>query len=112
MGLFNLARGWLSRPRRFLAPRPLDAVVYYDNHSLRIMLGLGDLPRVMLVTDKMLRQWDPEMPTLEELGYEMYDRSTTMRASYYARGPWLWLLRTWVRADRTFWHLVDATCGG
>ena len=96
---------------RFFAPHSLETYTYYDDHVKRMMIEFTNRPRVILVLDKVIRQWDSEVQTLEELGYEEYDRSMTMIASYYARRPWLWLLRTWVGSGRAFWNIVSWTYG-
>jgi hypothetical protein len=102
----------LSRARRFLEPRALEMYSHYDDDGECYMVELQEpLPRVILVTDRAERQWDPEVPSLKELGYEMYDRELAMRASYYARRPWLWLLRSWTWASRVFWRAMSYTHG-
>lgn len=110
--LFDIIHGWLSRPRGFFEPRPLEVHGYYGRDGECYMVDFNDpLPRVVLVTDKLMRMWDPEVPSLEELGYEKYDRSMTMRADYYACRPWLWLLRASIWARRRFWRVLSWSHG-
>ena len=96
---------------RFFEPRELHVSVFYGDDRERLMIELDRPPRVVQVTDKLLRLWDPEAPMLEELGYEKYDRDVYTMNSYYARRPWLWLLRAWVGAGRAFWNIVSWTYG-
>jgi hypothetical protein len=112
MNLFKLIHGWLSRPRGFLEPRPLEMSVFYAKDGERLMLGFDKpMPRVILVTDKLLRQWDPEAPSLGELGYVQYDRESTMRCDYYARRPWVWLLKAGMGVKRLWWRFLSVTYG-
>ncbi len=112
IGLFDTLRGWLSRPRGFFEPRPLEIGVFYGRDGERLMVEFEDpMPRVILVTDRLLRQWDLEAPSFEELGYVEYDRSALMRATCYARKPWSYLIRVtlWLKAQ--CWRFVPLTYG-
>ncbi len=96
----------------FLEPRPLETHCYYAEDGSRYMIGFTrPLPRVIQVTDRLLLRWDPKAPTLCELGYEEYDRDLCTRSSYWARRPWLWLLRAAVGARNACWRLLGATHG-
>ncbi len=97
---------------KFFRPRSLETRSYSGKDGKCYMVGFVEpLPRVVLVTDKLLRQWDPETPSLEELGYAEYDKSLIMRATYYARPPWVWALKAWMRARRVWWGAVNWTHG-
>ena len=73
----------------------------------RLMLQFEEpLPRVILVSDKLLHEWDLEAPSLEELGYKAYEKDHLMRATYYARRPWVWLLKAGLWAERTWFRVV------
>ena len=113
--LFSTIHGLLSRPLGFLEPRELNIDVFYGKDGERLMIGINRPPRVIMVTDKLLRLWDPEAPMLEELGYVLYDRNVLWRGSYYARRPWVYLFkaRAWVQRRlvrlqswtyRKLWH--------
>ena len=110
--LFDAIHGWLSRPRGFFEPRSLEVGVFYARDGERLMVEFEDpMPRVILITDRLLRQWDPESPSLEELDYVEYDRSFSMRATYYARKPWVYLIKAtlWLKAQ--CWRFVPLTYG-
>ena len=88
----------------FFKPQSFDTYCYYDKEGWCYMMEFTKpLPRVVLIADKLLRQWNPEMPSLEELGYVEYDRSFSMRATYYARRPWVWLLKARIRITQKSW---------
>lgn len=116
MNLRKFVHDLLCRPKTFFEPRSLDVDVFYGVDTAyggggeRIMLGIKS-PRVILVTDKAIHQWDPEAPTLKELGYVEYDKSIVMRATYYARRPWVYLLKTRIWLVRRWWRLLDVTHG-
>ncbi len=98
--LFNTIHGWMCRPRGFFEPKELTVSVISDYNGGRMMVEIEDTPRVVLVTDKLRYEWDPEMPSLEELGYGSYEKDVLMRATYYARRPWVYLLRARVWVQR------------
>jgi hypothetical protein len=109
--LFDVVHGLLSKPRGFFEPQPIEIAAYYDDRGGRTMIEITSFPRVALVSDSVLRIWDPEAPSLEELGYGKYDREVTMMCDYYARRPWLWALRAAVWARRRWWSLLRWTHG-
>ncbi len=96
-GLFDTIRG-------FLEPRSLEVRSYVGQDGGRIMVEFGNIPRVIEVADKAMYQWDPEAPSLEELGYRKYANQIVSRTSLYARRPWVYLIRgaLWLRA-RCWW---------
>ena len=113
--LFSTIHGWMCRPRGFFEPKELTVSVINDDNGERMMVEIKDTPRVVLVTDKLRYEWDPEMPSLEELGYRSYEKDVLMRATYYARRPWVYLrkARNWVQRRlvtlqawtyRRLWH--------
>ena len=106
-GLFDTVHDWLSRLRGFFNPRSLEVSVTVGANGERLFLEFGELPRVVWVTDKALRQWDPQAPSIEELGYTAYDKDFSMRATYYARRPWVWLLKAHVRIMRELWRVLS-----
>ena len=60
--LFDTIRG-------FFEPQSLETYYHYDEYGKCYMMEFTKpLPRVTLIADKLLRQWDPEVPSLEELG--------------------------------------------
>ena len=92
---------------KFFEPQPITSIgVYYDTKGERMMLEFDEMPRVILVTDKLLHEWDPEAPSLEELGYVAYDKDILMRATYYARRPWVWLLKAGLWAKYMWFKAV------
>ena len=111
MGLLDFVHGWLSRPRGFFEPRSLHVSISYSKDGERRMIELEDTPRVILVTDRLLRQWDLKAPSLKELGYVAYEKSALMRATYYARKPWVYLIKAtlWLKAQ--CWRFVPLTYG-
>jgi len=97
----------LSVLSRLFKPQQLAMGVYYAKDDERLMVEFDKpLPRVILMTDKLLRQWDPEAPTLEELGYEEYDRDATFRGTYFALRPWVWPLKAWLWVERAWFRAV------
>ena len=101
----------LSRPKGFFEPRELGVGVIYEEDGERLMLEFDERPRVILVTDRALHKWDTEAPSLEEFGYEEYEKDHLMRATYYARRPWVWLLKARMRVMRELWRVLSLTYG-
>ena len=99
----------LFRLRGFLAPQPIEMYSHYAEDGSRYMFEFPKpLPRVILVADRLVRQCEENGFEFGQLGYEEYDRALVMRASYYARRPWLWLLRAHVWAVKTCWRVLNA----
>ncbi len=103
--LFDTIRG-------FFEPQSLETYYYYAEYGECYMMEFTKpLPRVTLMTDKLLRQWNPEVPSMEELGYTAYEKNISMRTTYYARRPWVWLLKARILAVRKLWSVLSRMYG-
>ncbi len=97
---------------KFFDHEPLVVTIISAKDGARLMLEFEEpMPRVILVTDKLLHEWDTEAPSLEELGYVAYDRDISMRATYYARRPWVWLLKAHIQAKQELWRVFSWAYG-